>query len=53
MASNDFSFTPAYTDNWPNEFQVKTMSVDAAAKQISIHAEADFGGVWDIVLTQQ
>ena len=53
MGANDFSFTPSYTDSWPNEFQVKTMSIDAAAKQITINAEADFGGVWDIVLTQQ
>ncbi|NQU53069.1 MAG: DUF5012 domain-containing protein [Bacteroidetes bacterium] len=53
MASNDFSFTSAYTDGWPNEFQVKTMTVDVGSKTISYHSEADFGGVWDIVLTQQ
>ncbi len=53
MASNDFSFTPAYTAAWSNQFQVKSMTVDAATKTITIHAEADFGGVWDIVLEQQ
>lgn len=53
MASNDFSFTPAYTTAWPNEFQVKSMTVDATTKTITYHSEADFGGVWDIVLIQQ
>lgn len=53
MATNDFSFTPSYTESWPDEFQVKSMTVDAASKTITYNTVASFGGVWDVVLVQQ
>lgn len=53
IAANDFSFTSSKTAGWPNIFQVKSMEVDAATKTIKVHTTADFGGVWDVVLTQQ
>ena len=53
LASNDFTFTPGYIENFDSEVGITSMTVDPATKTITFVAEGDFAnGKWNVTMTQ-
>jgi hypothetical protein len=53
LATNDFSFTPGYIENFDDEVGITSMTVDPATKTITFVAEGDFdNGKWNVTMTQ-
>ncbi|MEP4532774.1 MAG: BT_2262 family domain-containing protein [Cyclobacteriaceae bacterium] len=52
LATNDFTFGQMQFPIWGNVVDITSMTVNAGAKTITYHTLADFGGEWDITLTQ-
>ena len=52
LGANDFTFGQMQFPVWGNTVDITEMTIDVAARTISYHVVADFGGQWDIVLTQ-
>ncbi|MFY0600208.1 MAG: DUF5012 domain-containing protein [Cyclobacteriaceae bacterium] len=52
IATNDFTFGQAQFPIWGNVVDITSMTVDPATKTISYSTLADFGGMWDITMTQ-
>ncbi len=53
LATNDFTFTPGFIDNFGLEVGITSMTVDAATKTITFVSEGDFAnGKWNVTMTQ-
>jgi len=53
LATNDFTFTPAFIDNFGVVVGITSMTVNAATKTITFVAEGDFAnGFWNVTMTQ-
>ena len=52
ISTNDFTFSQGQFPTWGNVADIQSMTVDVATRTITYNIRADFGGVWDVVLTQ-
>ena len=53
LATNDFSFTPAFFDSFGLNVAITSMTVDPTAKTITFISEGNFAnGKWTVTLTQ-
>ncbi len=53
LASNDFTFTSAYIENFGVDIEIKSMTVDATTKSITFVSEGNFAnGKWNVTMTQ-
>lgn len=53
LATNDFTFTPGFIDNFGLNVGITSMTVDAATKTISFVAQGNFAnGTWNVTMTQ-
>lgn len=53
LATNNFTFTPGFIDNFLSEVGITSMTVDPSTKTITFVAEGDFAnGKWDVTMTQ-
>jgi hypothetical protein len=53
LATNDFTFTPGYIENFGSEVGITSMTVDPDTKTITFVAEGDFAnGKWNVTMTQ-
>ncbi|MDH5399989.1 MAG: DUF5011 domain-containing protein [Cyclobacteriaceae bacterium] len=52
IGAGDFSFGQMQFPIWGNTVDITDMTIDVATRTISYSTLADFGGVWDVVLTQ-
>jgi hypothetical protein len=53
LATNDFTFTPGFIQNFGLDVGITSMTVDAATKTITFIAEGDFAnGKWTVTMTQ-
>jgi hypothetical protein len=53
LATNDFTFTPGYIENFGLEVGITSMTVDPDTKTITFVAEGDFAnGKWNVTMTQ-
>jgi hypothetical protein len=53
LATNDFTFTPGFIDNFGLDVGITSMTVDPATKTITFVAEGAFAnGFWNVTLTQ-
>lgn len=52
IATNDFDFGQGQFPIWLNTVDITDMTVDVATRTITYNTLADFGGQWNIVLTQ-
>ena len=53
LATNDFTFTPAFFESFQLNIAITSMTVDPATKTITFVSEGDFAnGKWTVTLTQ-
>lgn len=53
LATNDFTFTPGFIDNFGLAVGITSMTVDAATKTITFVAQGDFAnGTWNVAMNQ-
>lgn len=53
LASNDFTFTTGYIENFDSDVGITSMTVDPDTKTITFVAEGDFAnGKWNVTMTQ-
>jgi hypothetical protein len=53
LATNDFTFTPGYIENFDSDVGITSMTVDPDTKTITFVAEGDFAnGKWNVTMTQ-
>lgn len=53
LATNDFTFTPGFIDNFGLDVGITSMTVNPATKTITFVAEGDFAnGLWNVTMTQ-
>lgn len=53
LATNSFTFTPGFIDNFGSEVGITSMTVNAATKTITFVAEGAFAnGKWNVTMTQ-
>lgn len=52
IATNDFDFGQGQFPIWGNTIDITDMTVDVATHTITYNTLADFGGEWNVVLTQ-
>jgi hypothetical protein len=53
IATNDFTFTTGYIENFDSDVGITSMTVDAATKTITFVSEGAFAnGLWNVTMTQ-